>query len=848
MRRLAGAAVLVLLAVPGIALAEAVRPPVGQEQGPTQQREEPQDELTVGARFTEQELRTAPGARDIWALLEHWIPAVISQRLDVGGSATGTQGLFSARATTWQENVYRLDGVDMTDPAVRGTSGFYYDYDAFSMVAASWGTQPATVATGGVLLDMRLKSGGTEWHGAAQGYFEFEALQAGNLSDELAAQGVEPASVIDYLSDVSFQAGGPLAGERARIFASYRDWRISQVVPGFAQPVTTSLPVFTVKLSAQPGDADDLAIFFSRQSYGSPARNAGRLVSPEATSVEESTFSVLGGDWRREFEGGALQWFDARASLLDIDFRLLRQPGASRQSQLDIVTRVRSGSAPFQIISSRRRYAVDAELGMAVGAGAARNDIIVGLQYQQAPTQTEYSAIGDVSIFTSAGAALAAQLINTPVMSRQTARSIGLFLHDELSFGRQWHASIGLRYDDWSGSLPAQSSSDGTFAPARQFASRTSVVDWRALAPRATLAFDVFADNEWVLVAGFSQYVHQLSTTTVSFANPNSVSVLAVVPWSDTNGDGQFQPGEGGGAITMAGGALGSVDPELRAPLTRELRAGLEMGLGGGWRAHTDLWYRRDVDLFDDVEIGLQLDDFAPTQVLDPGRDNIVGTADDAGLTVLNQVDNFGGNERLLTTVDAKTVTYRGIDIGIERPWAGNWELRAMLTLGLATGASGKSGLVPGDAGGTSDLFDDPNSLFNAGINGDARIFWNRPYVLKVYGSYLLPHGVVVAGVLRSWSGAPLGRILPVPLNQGIVNVWAEPRGAMREAVLTTADLRVAKDFVVGRGMQVSVYADLFNVANAGTVTRTFDVFPIFGTAAQILPPFVARFGARLAF
>ena len=58
----------------------------------------------------------------------------------------------------------------------------------------------------------------------------------------------------------------------------------------------------------------------------------------------------------------------------------------------------------------------------------------------------------------------------------------------------------------------------------------------------------------------------------------------------------------------------------------------------------------------------------------------------------------------------------------------------------------------------------------------------------------------------------------------------------------------MAKDFVVGRGMQVSIYADLFNVANAGTVTRTFDIFPIFGTAAEIVPPFVARLGARLAF
>lgn len=856
MGRLPWAIVLALSTVPGTAAAEAtvaqeqavLQTGGGQEQDASGRRGERRDSLTVGARFTEQELRGAPGARDIWALLEHWIPTVISQRLDIGGSATGTQGLFSARGTSWQENVYRLEGVDMTDPAVRGTSGFYYDYDAFSTVAASWGTQPATVATGGVLLDMWLKSGGSDWHGAAQGYFEFDALQADNLSDELAAEGVELASDIDYLSDVSFQAGGPLVDERAGIFVSYRDRRISQAVGRFVQPVTTSLPVFTVKLSAQRGDTEDLAIFFSRQSYTNPARNAGGLVAPEATSVEDSTFSVLGGNWRRELEGGMLQWLDVRGSLLDIDFPLLLQPGASRQSQLDIVTRVRSGSAPLQIDSSRRRYAVGAELGIAAVTGDVRNDIIVGLQYQHAPTRTDYSVIGDVNIFTSAGAALAAQLINTPVRSRENARSVGLFIHDDLSFGRQWHASLGLRYDDWSGSLPAQSSPAGIFAPARELAAQPGVIDWRGIAPRVTLAFDVFEDNELVLVAGYSQYVHQLSTATVGFANANSVSVVAVVPWTDTNGDGQFQPGEGGNVMTVAGAARGSVDPGLRAPLTRELRAGLELALGRGWRARTDLWYRKDVHLFDDVEIGLQPDDFAPTQVLDPGRDNIVGTEDDAGLTVLNQVENFGGNERLLATLDDKTVTYRGIDIGIERPWADNWELRATLTLGLATGASGKSGLVPGDAGGTSDLFNDPNSLINAGINGSARMFWDRPYVLKIFGSYLLPHGVVIAGVLRSWSGAPLGRILPVPLNQGIINVWAEPRGAMREAALTTADLRVSKDVTVGRGMQVSVYADLFNVTNAGTVTRTFDIFPIFGAAANIVPPFVARFGLRLGF
>ena len=167
-----------------------------------------------------------------------------------------------------------------------------------------------------------------------------------------------------------------------------------------------------------------------------------------------------------------------------------------------------------------------------------------------------------------------------------------------------------------------------------------------------------------------------------------------------------------------------------------------------------------------------------------------------------------------------------------------------MLTLSLAEGLAGKSGLVPGDAGGISDLFNDPN----ANIHAAGRMFWDRTYVLKVYGSYLLPHDVVLAGVLRSWKGAPAGRILPVPLNQGIVDVWAERNGVFRESSLTTGDVRVSKDFTLGTDLRLGLFADFFNVTNAGTVVRSYTTFPIFGAPAEILPPFVARFGARLAF
>ncbi len=799
---------------------------------------------TQGVELDEQQLRDIPTARDVWALLEHRVPGVVTDRLDVGGSDVGRQALFSARSTSWQENAFRLDGVETTDPAVRGTSGFYFDYDTFRTVNVSWGTQPAEVATPGVAVDLVLRAGSNEFHGGAQGYFTLNALQASNVSGDLEAEGVEPSSRIDYLSDVSVQAGGPLSRDRAWFFGSYRGWRISQFVPNFSEPVRTDLPVITLKLTADPGARDDLSVFWSRQGYLNPARNAGAGVLPEATSVEDATSMIFAGTWGHDFgTEGTLRHVALRGSLLDIDFPLLIQAGTARQSQFDIVTQLRSGAASLGFLSSRRRYAVDVDTRMATGPADAHG-IGAGVQFQYVPTENSFSAIGDVNIVTSGGMPLVAQLLNTPVTNKQNARALGLYMHDDWAIRSGWTLSFGVRYDDWNGSLPAQASPAGTYAPARDFSAQNDVLGWRGLGPRLAQAGDLLSDGRLTAVVAFAQYVHQMGTSTLSFANPNSLGAT-VVSWTDANGDGQFQPGEGGPTMSVAGGPIGRVEGDsLSAPLTREFRIGANYEVSGNWSAGIDLWYRKDSSLFDDVEVGLAAEDFVRAVAPDPGRDNIPGTEDDRGIEVFNQVENFGGNELLLATVDDKTVTYRGIDIRLHRRLADSWELGAVVTFGLAEGLNPKGGLVPGDSGGITDLFNDPNSLSNA----DARMFWDRTMVLKAYGSYMFDGGFHIAGVLRSWSGEPLPRILPVALNQGIINVYAEPRGALRNDILTTADLRVSKTFGLARGRSVGLYFDVFNVTNAGTVTKTFDAFPLFGTPAEVVPPLVVRIGTRLAF
>src|SRR4029453_14354693 len=74
-------------------------------------------------------LETIPTARDVWAILQNLAPQVILDREDVGGSQGGLQAVFSAFGSTWHQNTYALNGVNVTDPAASAAAGSYYDFD-----------------------------------------------------------------------------------------------------------------------------------------------------------------------------------------------------------------------------------------------------------------------------------------------------------------------------------------------------------------------------------------------------------------------------------------------------------------------------------------------------------------------------------------------------------------------------------------------------------------------------------------------------------------------------------------------------------------------------------------------
>ncbi len=71
--------------------------------------------------------------------------------------------------------------------AALGSAPTYFDFDMFQEMQVTTGGADLTMATGGVGLNMVLKSGSNTPRGSTRFYFENEDMQSNNLPDELAA-------------------------------------------------------------------------------------------------------------------------------------------------------------------------------------------------------------------------------------------------------------------------------------------------------------------------------------------------------------------------------------------------------------------------------------------------------------------------------------------------------------------------------------------------------------------------------------------------------------------------------------------------------------------------------------
>ena len=119
--------------------------------------------------FTNELLQGIPSARDPWVILQQ-TAGIAMDRENIGGNMSGQQSGYVSRGAASFNDKWSLDGVDITDMAVTGSSPNYYDFDAFEEMTINTGGVDVTQQTGGVGINLVTKSGTDRFRGSSRFY------------------------------------------------------------------------------------------------------------------------------------------------------------------------------------------------------------------------------------------------------------------------------------------------------------------------------------------------------------------------------------------------------------------------------------------------------------------------------------------------------------------------------------------------------------------------------------------------------------------------------------------------------------------------------------------------------
>jgi len=217
---------------------------------------------TVQTNIEQELLEAVPTGRNPW-VMAGLVPGMVTTRIDVGGSNGMQQYGMEMFGSSAAMQTFSVDGLKVNWPG--STGGWTMQYYGFSMYEEfNFQTSQHTAEsdTGGVLMNMVVKTGGNEFSGDAIGLWN-----AVDLQGEPAEAGGAP---ITKSLDINGTLGGPIVRDKAWFFTAYRDWIHEQEVSTPAdyvgpQPIDDNrIRNLSGKFTLQATDNDRLSVTLQR--------------------------------------------------------------------------------------------------------------------------------------------------------------------------------------------------------------------------------------------------------------------------------------------------------------------------------------------------------------------------------------------------------------------------------------------------------------------------------------------------------------------------------------------------------------------------------------------------------
>jgi len=774
------------------------------------------------------------------------VPGVESVNNLGGGIQPGTIEVQNVLGAGERSSSYRYDGMNTTDPAGQWNTQALMSYDTVDEVQIIKAAKPAEVPFQGALFNVITKSGGNEFSGNIGGYFANDSLQATNTGD---LTGDQVSNALDREYELTASMGGKIIRDKLWWYGSARMFNGRTDIFGFPVPVSEKTNSYSGKLTWQAGqdhrftanatawDQDVSHYFFGY----SPALAGDEF----AASVRPLNGQSVGVQWSGILSDNLIA--EANVNYSEDDFDQGLQPGG-RRAVVDLVTGQRRFSQGTSAGALRDQdndfWNVRGDLSWYVPDAAGSHDIKFGVEYMPTRTQIGFDEPEGHQLHTLFGRKFAVRLLNTPTTAIWDNDLTALYAQDSWAVSERLTLNLGLRYMHTYSSSPEQVAGGGPWANtalvnrfpemAQQTLAPVDLVTWDTLEPRLAATYQLGSTGSTILRFGASRYYQNLDSFKFFVATPAFPNTWVTL-WFDRNDDFEYQVGEEGPLLFSFGGSLNSVDPNLKRPYTDELVFGMSHEFARDIQVSVNGIMRRDRDLASTIDIGDT--SYTPVDVLDPGPDGMAGTGDDATITVYNQdADTIGNNRLQITNPPNAKRDYKGLELTASKRFTDNWQAVGSLVVSEMKVTQSTVAL------GVLGVFDSPNGLINAEGLDEA---W-QTMQLKLQGTYRFNFGLNVSGLYRYRTGNPYTRELVVTgLNQGSINVRAEPRGSSKTDNVSTIDLRLEQSFDISAG-RIGLMLDTFNLFNsAPSVDQGIITGANYGETLSVLAPRLVRLGAR---
>ena len=747
-----------------------------------------------------------------------------------------------------ESNAYQFEGVDVSAPEY-GAAWPWINPDIIQEIEVKGiGAKAEDGQFTGTVINVVTKSGGNDFHGAANLFYRHDNLMWDNSADfmaeNMAAGRIDEEQAqwpfhVDKWYDVGAQLGGPIMKDKIWFFGAF--WRqIDATSENASNPsyvATFRETQAFIKGTAQLTSNNRLSGYYNYEWFALPnAIVPGR--TPDSTVTED---------------GGAptatLLWTSILSDRTFFDIRFAYTGGYDSEQSMtgnwdathydadtDTIT---SGGPWWPWFYDTSRHQVNASVShYAEEFLAGDHDFKFGVQFNRgfAETVGGYAAGYLYYHYTYFYYDYAYEynyvFQQTPFAYGGIVNSVGLFMDDTWTVSDRVTLNVGVRFDHSKGSihdLPRYNNNwdkTGEMVPGID-----NVVTWNSVSPRIGAAITLTEDEKTLLRLNFGRYYDAMVIGNWDYPG------TAVTPWIWWNvlPDGSWEkwyewlPEE----VT--------IDPNHRNPYSDQFSIGIDHELVPNFSLSATAIFKWNRDIIGYVPEGGSWNPYYErTTRTEPYTGEMV--------EVWNEIQK---PPIIISNPDWLWTDYKALIITANKRMSNNWQMVASFTWSKSYGVPAsrwmtyQSNLLYGMTFGRS-----PNDF----INHEGPLGGDRPYAFRLQGTYQFPYGIILSGNLQIMSGTPYTRLANIfGLNQGTVSISAEERGAHghRLPSIKDLDIRVEKRFQLSDNIRLRGFIEIFNILNSdnpyGFWSRTLAPGEDFVPDA-IFPPRRMMVGVKMEF